>query len=213
MHSYNLLDSPEWSKLLLQKMASLVCYLRKSHKKWKLSSHFENLHRFLISFDFSNILKTSRYYKTLRKNLSLFKIEQLAHLCTNFVLVWIYFFTFICRSWCDLHKQICVYGRLAGWLAVWLDWNQNCDWQRFWHPKQRLRVFVLFQLSTTWLNSIVKVSEHRLQHFHHDLLHISYLFITSLVNAVKPWALRIARVYIPTAPKNKLNGLYSTWKY
>ena len=37
-------------------------------------------------------------------------------------------------------------------------------------------VFVLFQLSTTWLNSTVKVSAPRLQHLHQDLLHISSFY-------------------------------------
>ena len=38
------------------------------------------------------------------------------------------FWTQIFRSWCDLHKRVCLYGWPAGWLSVCLDWNQNCDW-------------------------------------------------------------------------------------
>ena len=43
---------------------------------------------------------------------------------------------------------------------------------------QRLHVFVLFQLSTTWLNSTVKLSAPKLPHLHHALLHVSCLFST-----------------------------------
>ena len=46
-------------------------------------------------------------------------------------------------------------------------------------PNQRLRVFVLFQLSTTWLNSMVKVLAPRLHHLHQDLLHVLWLFLST----------------------------------
>ena len=59
---------------------------------------------------------------------------------------------------------------------VWVARNQSCDWlstdqwgQRFWRRNQRLRVFVHFQLSTTWLNSTVGVE----QKYWHERRHCS----------------------------------------
>ena len=37
-----------------------------------------------------------------------------------------FFQRYVFRLWCNLHEQVCLYGRLV----VWLDWNQNCDWLR-----------------------------------------------------------------------------------
>ena len=104
------------------------------YQNWSIGKLEEREKKIIAALMHSNLIKTLLPCTWKQQSISFSRLStfHLHYFNPLWMLnLWcLLFITNIFRSWCDLHKQVCVSGRLAGWLSVWLDWNQNCDWLR-----------------------------------------------------------------------------------